>query len=100
MVQVEKEIIGDACFFMVGHTALRILRFGDVLLGKRILITGAAGGVGRFAVQLVAREGAEVTGVVGRPKRAEGLRELGASEVITQIEQAQGLFDVILESAG
>ncbi|GHO79210.1 oxidoreductase [Ktedonobacter sp. SOSP1-85] len=85
---------------MAGHTALRILRFGDVLLGKRILITGAAGGVGRFAVQLAAREGAEVTGVVGRPERAEGLRELGASEVITQIEQAQGLFDVILESAG
>ena len=85
---------------MAGHTALRILRFGDVLLGKRILITGAAGGVGRFAVQLAARAGAEVTGVVGRSERAKGLRELGASEVITQIDQAQGLFDVILESVG
>ncbi len=85
---------------MAGHAALRILRFGDLLLGKRILITGAAGGVGRFAVQLAALAGAEVTGVVGRPERAAGLRELGASEVITQIEQAQGLFDVILESVG
>jgi NADPH:quinone reductase len=85
---------------MAGHAALRILRFGDMLLGKRMLITGAAGGVGRFAVQLAARAGAEVTGVVGRSERAEGLRELGASEVITQIEQAQGLFDVILESVG
>ncbi|GHP00005.1 oxidoreductase [Reticulibacter mediterranei] len=85
---------------MAGHAALRILRFGDMLLGKRILITGAAGGVGRFAVQLAALAGAEVTGVVGRPERAEGLRELGASEVITQIERAQGLFDVILESVG
>jgi NADPH2:quinone reductase len=85
---------------MAGHAALRILRFGDMLLGKRILITGAAGGVGRFAVQLAALAGAEVTGVVSRPERAEGLRELGVSEVITQIEQAQGLFDVILESVG
>lgn len=85
---------------MAGHTALRILRFGEVLLGKRILITGAAGGVGRFAVQLAALAGAEVTGVVGRSERAEGLRELGASEAITQIDQAHGLFDVILESVG
>jgi NADPH:quinone reductase-like Zn-dependent oxidoreductase len=85
---------------MAGHTALRILRFGNMLLGKRILITGAAGGVGRFAVQLAALAGAEVTGVVGRPERAEGLRKLGASEVITQMDQAQGLFDVILESVG
>ena len=85
---------------MAGHTALRILRFGDVLLGKRILITGAAGGVGRFAIQLAALAGAEVTGAVGRSERAAGLRELGASEVITQMDQAQGLFDVILESVG
>lgn len=85
---------------MAGHTALRVLRFGDVLLGKRILITGAAGGVGRFAVQLASLAGAEVTGVVGRAERAAGLRELGANEVITQMDQAQGLFDVILESVG
>lgn len=85
---------------MAGHTALRILRFGDLLLGKRILITGAAGGVGHFAVQLAALAGAEVTGVVGRPERVEGLRELGASTVITEMTQAQGRFDVILESVG
>ncbi|GCE09998.1 zinc-binding dehydrogenase [Dictyobacter aurantiacus] len=85
---------------MAGHTALRILRLGGALLGKRVLITGAAGGVGRFAVQLAALSGADVTGVVGHAERAEGLRELGASAVITQIDQAQGLFDVILESVG
>ncbi len=38
--------------------------------------------------------------MVGRPERAAGLREPGASGVITQIEQAQGLFDMILESVG
>lgn len=85
---------------IAGLTALRILRFGDLLLGKRVLITGASGGVGRFAVQLAALAGADVTGVVGGSERATGLRDLGASEVITQIEQAQGLFDVILESVG
>ena len=85
---------------MAGHAALRTLRLGGELLGKRVLVTGAAGGVGRFAVQLAALAGAEVTGVVSSPKRAEGLRELGASEVITQMEQAHGLFDVILESVG
>ncbi len=85
---------------MAGHTALRILRLGDTLLGKRVLITGAAGGVGRFAVQLAALAGAEVTGVVGRSERAQGLGKLGASEVVTQIDQAQGPFDLILESVG
>ncbi len=43
---------------MAGHTALRILRLGEMLLGKRVLITGAAGGVGSFAVQLAALQGA------------------------------------------
>lgn len=85
---------------MAGHTALRLLRLGGSLLGKRILVTGAAGGVGHFAVQLAALAGAEVTGVVGRPERAEGLRELGAHAVVTRIEQAIGPFEVILESVG
>jgi NADPH:quinone reductase-like Zn-dependent oxidoreductase len=69
-------------------------------LGKRVLITGAAGGVGHLAVQLAARSGARVTGVVGRPERAAGVRELGASDVVVGIDQAQGPFGLILESAG
>ncbi len=84
---------------MAGVTALRTLRFGDFLLGKRVLITGATGGVGRFAVQLAALAGAKVTGV-GRPEHATGLRELGASEIVTKIEQAKEPFDLILESVG
>lgn len=85
---------------MAGHAVLHALRFGDFLLGKRVLITGASGGAGRFAVQLATLAGAEVTGVVGSSERGVGLRELGASDVVTQIEQAKGPFDLILESVG
>ncbi len=85
---------------VAGLTALRTLRHGAPLLGKRVLITGAAGGVGHLAVQLAARSGARVTAVVGRPERAAGMRELGATEVVVGIDQAQGCFGLILESAG
>ena len=85
---------------VAGLTALRTLRHGGPLIGRRVLITGAAGGVGTLAVQIAARSGAHVTAVVGRPERATGLRELGATEVIQGIENAQGRFALILESGG
>ena len=85
---------------VAGLTALRTVRLGGSLLERRVLITGAAGGVGRFAVQLAALAGAEVTGVVGRPERAAGLVERGAAAVVTNIQEAEGLFDLVLESAG
>ncbi len=50
---------------VAGLTALRTLRHGAPLLGKRVLVTGAAGGVGHMAVQIAARSGAHVTAVVG-----------------------------------
>ncbi len=91
----------QACTLPVaGLTALRTLRHGAPLLGKRVLITGAAGGVGTLAVQLAARSGARVTAVVGRADRAKGLKELGAIDVIEGIEKAQERFGLILESAG
>ncbi|GAC1398785.1 MAG: hypothetical protein NVSMB49_07520 [Ktedonobacteraceae bacterium] len=81
-------------------TALRTLRFGGSLLGRRVLITGASGGVGRFAVQLGARAGGRITAITGGAERSKGLYELGATEIITRIEDVQGLFDLILESVG
>jgi NADPH2:quinone reductase len=85
---------------IAGLTALRLVRLGGPLLGRRVLITGAAGGVGRFAVQLAALAGAEVTGVAGRPERATGLTERGATAIVTNIQASEGLFDLILESVG
>lgn len=85
---------------IAGLTAWRALELGGFLLGRRVLVTGAAGGVGRLAVQLAALSGAIVTGVVGRPERAEGLTTLGADSVVVGIEAASGQFDVVLESVG
>jgi len=84
-------------------TALRGLRAGGPLIGRRVLVTGAAGGVGRFAVELAARGGAAVVTAVVRDvaARGAGLRELGATEVVTAVRDAKGgPFDVALESVG
>jgi NADPH2:quinone reductase len=83
---------------VAGLTALRTLRHGAPLLGKRVLITGAAGGVGHMAVQIAARSGARVTAIVGGPERGRHLR--GAAEIVEGIDGTKGGFALILESAG
>src|SRR3954447_12975973 len=85
---------------VAGLTALRTLRHGAPLLGKRVLITGAAGGVGNLAVQLAARSGAHVTAIASSAERARIIDGLGAAEIVTDIEQAEGRFALILEAAG
>src|SRR5579884_3433770 len=81
---------------VAGLTALRTLRHGAPLLGKRVLVTGAAGGVGNLAVQLAARSGARVTAVAGSAERARVLDGLGAADIAA----ATGRFGLILEAAG
>ncbi|MGY1897199.1 zinc-binding dehydrogenase [Nocardia gipuzkoensis] len=66
---------------VAGLSALHVLRRMGQLLGRRVMITGASGGVGRFAVQLAARAGAEVVAISRNPAQADGLRSLGAHEV-------------------
>lgn len=83
---------------VAGLTALRALEIGGLVVEKRVLVTGASGGVGRFAIQLAKRSGAHVTALA---RRTEGLEELGADEVITQLEPgAQEDFAVIVEGVG
>jgi NADPH:quinone reductase len=81
-------------------TALRALEIGGFVLGKRVLVTGASGGVGRFAVQLAHRAGALVTAVSASADRAEGLTRLGAREVVPALEGEGPLFDVVVEGVG
>ena len=84
-----------------GLAALRMLRLGPAILGRRVLVTGASGGVGRFVIQLAHLGGADVTALVsGGSARAEGLRQLGADDVVSDIGQLEGRFDLILESVG
>jgi NADPH:quinone reductase-like Zn-dependent oxidoreductase len=85
---------------VAGLTAAGALAFGGALEGRRVAITGAAGGVGRLAVQLAYTAGADVTAVVGSPERGEGLPELGADHVVLALEPEGEPFDLILESVG
>ena len=78
----------------------RVVALMDQFAWRRVLIPGAAGGVGTLAVQIAARSGAHVTAVIGRPDRAAGLKELGATEVVEGVDNAQGRFALVLESAG
>jgi NADPH:quinone reductase len=82
---------------VAGLTALRALEIGGYVVGKRVLVTGASGGVGRFAIQLAKLAGAHVTAIA---RRADGLAELGADEVLPELSAAGDTFDVILDAIG
>ncbi|WP_367834635.1 zinc-binding dehydrogenase [Streptomyces rochei] len=83
----------------VTATAFRVLRKRS-LLARKVLVTGASGGVGHFAVQLAALAGARVTALVGSPERAAGLRELGADRVLTDLAETGDRFDLVLDTVG
>ena len=85
---------------VAGLTALLALDIIGPLIARRTLVTGASGGVGRFAVQLARLAGAHVTAVSASPERARGLRELGADRVIHELEPAGDEFDGIVEGVG
>ena len=85
---------------VAGVAALRSLRAAGLGPDKRVLVTGASGGVGRFAVQLAARAGAHVIASVGSVARAEGLTEAGADEVLIGLEGLHQPVDVVIDSVG
>jgi NADPH:quinone reductase-like Zn-dependent oxidoreductase len=82
---------------VAGMTAVRALEICGFLVGKRVAITGASGGVGHFAVQLAKLAGAHVTAVA---RRAEGLAELGADEVVSALAPEGEPFHAILDAVG
>ncbi|GAA5083207.1 NADPH:quinone reductase-like Zn-dependent oxidoreductase [Thermocatellispora tengchongensis] len=98
-VPAEVGLADAAALPMAGITALRTLRSRPIL-GRRVLITGAAGGVGRYAVQLAALGGAHVIASVGSPARAAGLTGLGAHEVVVGLQGIDRPVDLILDTVG
>ena len=85
---------------VAGLTALRLLREAGSVAGRRVLLTGASGGVGHFVVELAAAQGALVTAVSSSPERGERLLALGAAEVVPDVESSEAPFDLVLESVG
>jgi NADPH:quinone reductase len=85
---------------VAGVAALRALRAAGAVLGKRVLVTGASGGVGRFAVQLAAQAGAHVIASVGSAARGEGLVKAGADDVLVGLDGVDRPVDVVLDNVG
>ena len=95
--------VGDAhaaTLPVAGLTALKALDIIGPVLASRVLVTGASGGVGRFAIQLAKLAGAHVTAVSASAERARGLVELGADEVIAELTPDGEEFDAIVEGVG
>lgn len=85
---------------LAGLTALRTLRLlPGGLLGRRVLITGAGGGVGRFQTELAALGGARVTAVAD-VRHEKALAALGAAAVVPSVEDAEPGQELIAESVG
>ena len=89
---------------VAGLTALYALEQAGQLLGRRVLVTGASGGVGQYAVQLAKLSGATVTALVRRAETADALRAIGADHVVVG-EDGKGVvenssYHCILDSVG
>ncbi|MBP2052948.1 NADPH:quinone reductase-like Zn-dependent oxidoreductase [Streptomyces griseochromogenes] len=93
-------VLQGAALPLAGLTALRLLRAAGPVLGRRILLTGASGGVGHFVTELAAAAGAQVTAVTRDAERGARLAELGAAEIVHDVADARGPYDIVLESTG
>ena len=96
----EVSSVTAAALHLAGINALLLVRRAGWLVGRRLLVTGASGGVGHYVVELAAAAGAEVTAISASPQRGERLRALGAAEVRPTLPTGGPPFDVVMESVG
>ncbi|WP_310723782.1 zinc-binding dehydrogenase [Streptomyces sp. N2A] len=93
-------VLQGAALPLAGLTALRLLRAAGPVVGRRVLLTGASGGVGHYVTELAAAAGAQVTAVTRDAERGARLAGLGAAEIVHEVADASGPFDLVLESTG
>jgi len=90
-----------ATFPVAGLTALYALAKRGPLLARRVLVTGATGGVGDFALQLARLGGAHVTASVRRAEQTALVRQAGAHEVVVgDVIPTTPKYDLVVESVG
>lgn len=89
---------------VAGLTALYALERRGSLLGRRVLVTGASGGVGHFACQLGVHAGAHVVALVRNPRTVELARQTGAQIVVAGEDagaaKPHGPYDLVVDGVG
>jgi NADPH:quinone reductase-like Zn-dependent oxidoreductase len=89
---------------VAGLTALYALQKGGNLLNRTVLITGATGGVGDFAIQLAHLSGARVVAHVRRTEQVAEVKQVGADDAIVgddlSVAPQAGPYDLIIDSVG
>jgi NADPH2:quinone reductase len=96
------EFVTAATLPVAGVTAAGILRLARTHAGDRVLVTGAAGGVGQFTLQLALQAKATVTGQAASEERAAAVRATGAEALVHPGDGSpvDGEFDVVLDGIG
>jgi NADPH:quinone reductase len=89
-VPIDLDPLELAALGLASVTAYEGLRKLGTLAGRRVVVTGASGGVGSMAVGIAAALGAKVIGIVSRPERVAYVRSLGAQSVHTAAEIESG----------
>lgn len=89
---------------VAGLTALYALQKGGTLLHRNVLVTGATGGVGDFAIQLARRAGAHVIAHVRSQEQISEVKDVGATEAVVGADLSEasnaGPYDLIIDSVG